>query len=79
MESLYRGYDICSQNPERGNHLLRVYYPHQLLNPFVCRTNAWKGYNEIKKKCVKIIFKYFRLLWVKFREKQKNNYIKSRI
>ena len=32
-----------------------------------------------KKKCVKIIFKYFRLLWVKFREKQKNNYIKSSI
>ena len=70
--SYKRGYDICSQNFERGNHLVRVYYPHQLLNPFVWRTNAWNGYNEITK-CVKIIFK---CLWVKFREKQKNNYIK---
>jgi hypothetical protein len=75
-----RGYDICSQNPERGNHLVRVYYPHQLLNPFVWRTKAWKGYNEIKKMYIDHAFKfclkyqgtnYFIVFWFIFMKKTK--------
>ena len=52
--SLYIEVIIFAPKIPRGNHLVRVYCPHQLLNPFVWRTNAWKGYNEIKRNVLKL-------------------------